>query len=150
MTGIQQQGYSLIPMVLLLQMFSLLLLTSLNQRLSEQLHLYSDERAYFRAKNQALSSLNWGVVQQWTKPSEHWLCLQHINHHLKACLKLSSQLNKALLVGYSHQLLNNDPIRFYQWVHLPADWQERESFFLIKQPRGWLDFCPEANEDICL
>lgn len=150
MMGIQQQGYSLISMVLLLQMFSLLLLNSLNQRLSEQLRLYNDERAYFRVKNQALSSLNWGVGQKWTKPSGHWLCLQHITHHLKACLKLSSQPNKALLVGYSHLLLNNEPIRFYQWVLLPVDWQERESLFLIKQPRGWLDFCPEANEDMCL
>lgn len=150
MTRVQQQGYSLISMVLLLQMFGLLLLTSLNQRLSEQLRLNSDERAYFHAKNQALSSLNWGVVQQWAKPTKYWVCLQDTNHHLKACLKLSSQPNKALLVGYSHLLLNNDPVRFFQWIHLPTDWQKKKFLFLIKQPRGWLDFCPEANEDICL
>ncbi len=146
----EQQGYSLIAMVMLLQITGLLLLISLDQRLSEQLYLYSDERVFLRAKNQALSSLSWGLVQSWPKPSNNWRCLQNNHHQLYACLKLSSQDNKALLVGYSQTSSDEDPIRFYHWVHLPIAWQNKESIFLIKHARGWLDFCPESSESICI
>lgn len=150
MIGRQQQGYSLIAMVMMLLLLGIMMINGLNERLLSQAHLYNAERNYLRGFNQAQSALSWGGSLAWNKPDDHWQCVQESFYQLQACIKLSSLDNMAIIKGLNLQDTEENRVHLFRWVDLPEGWQLASGSLHLASPvRSWLDYCPEQNAQNC-
>lgn len=136
-----QQGYSTIVMVMLLMLFGTLMLKGQSEQLLVQVKIYADERRYFRAYHQALSSLSWALSQRWTGLSSEWQCRKAENHQLSSCIR---QLNDTdiLVRGEGRMGNNQPPLVLFQLAGRFDGQLSPEGIKLRPFSRGKIDFCP--------
>jgi hypothetical protein len=141
----QQQGGSTLAAVMLLLVMGLMLLNAQHRQMDSTLLLAAGQQRYLQAYNQAASSLSWGMVQTWptTKLNNTgWFCQRQAVDDLRACARLSSRVGIVLLRGRGGKE-GDEPLWLYQ-LTTPDNVGG-----LIAEKGGWLDFCPEKQEDAC-
>ncbi|KFA59625.1 hypothetical protein GAPWKB11_0368 [Gilliamella apicola] len=96
------------------------------------------EQHYYQQYNQASSSLNWAVTQDWQPPSNHWQCKTEPILHLRVCIKLS------LLKIDNYTLIRGeaDDFSLYMLAHY-------DNHKLLVEKGHWLDYCPEKRNSDC-
>lgn len=138
----QQKGFSLLATVMILLIMGVLIMTALQQQLSQQLTITQNERAYVNAYSQALSALEWGVNLHWSKPTEVWQCQLEMTYSWQACLKTINDVERVIIKGISLVEGNDIPMALYQLATIDESHAEEQVVALQKSPTGWLDFCP--------
>lgn len=136
-----QQGYSTIVMVMLLMLFGTLMLKGQSEQLLVQVKIYADERRYFRAYHQALSSLSWALSQRWAGLSSEWQCRKVENYQLSSCIR---QLNETeiLVRGEGNMGNNQPPLLLFQLAGKSDTQASPEGIRLQPFADGRIDFCP--------
>ncbi|CNI58281.1 YgdB family protein [Yersinia vastinensis] len=149
----RQQGASTLAAVATLFALGLFLLSALHRQLDNIQQITAEEQHHLRAFNQATSSLNWGIKQRWVfampwRAGATWLCNEHQQYGLKACLKPASLAGYFILRGESQAF--NIPLILYQRVKLHTEKDHEDGYQLVKAPHGWLDFCPDKDDQFCI
>ncbi|GKX63536.1 YgdB family protein [Pragia fontium] len=137
----RQQGYSTIVMVMLLMLFGTLMLKGLNGQLTTQVRIYADERRYFRAYYQAVSSLSWGLAQPWIGLNANWQCRRSENIGLTSCAKQLSD-SQVLLRGEGSGGAHPLPLTLFQLAEVKPGNITSLEIKLKPLPYGRIDFCP--------
>ncbi|WP_417903524.1 YgdB family protein [Chania multitudinisentens] len=143
-----QQGGSTLAAVMLLLVMGLMLLNAQQRQLDSALLLAVDQQRYLRAYNQAVSALNWGLVQSWPREqltTARWQCQQLLADTLQACARRSSRPGIVLVRG-AGIIPESEPLWLYQ---LAAETSAVGDIRLQTEEGGWLDFCPEKKESDC-
>jgi hypothetical protein len=143
----RQRGFSLATAVMIILTISLMLMSSMGQRLSVQLRIDEDEKNTIQQYSQAMSSLHWGMLQHWPMPGSDWFCRQDTQRNYGACLKLSSLPPVALLKSTG---ADGSAITLYRLVDMeyrrdPVN-PNRQQVELKKRLYGWLDYCLDVSE----
>ncbi|MDR0805869.1 MAG: YgdB family protein [Enterobacteriaceae bacterium] len=143
---LSQRGYSTIVMVMLLMLFGTLMLKGLNGQLTTQIKIYADERRYFRAYYQALSSLSWGLAQTWQGFNTNWQCRHQENSRLTLCVRQLK--NKQILLRGEGEFSNHQaPLVLFQLAEIAKG---SDNTKLIAIPQGRIDFCPLSSAVECI
>ncbi|MBK5144604.1 YgdB family protein [Budviciaceae bacterium BWR-B9] len=137
-----QQGYSTIVMVMLLMLFGSLMLKGQSEQLLVQVKIYADERRYFRAYHQALSSLSWALSQRWAGLSSEWQCRKIENHHLSSCIRQLNDDGDILVRGEGTMGNNQPPLVLFQLAGRFDTLPFSEGIRLQPFPYRRIDFCP--------
>ncbi|MHA7845573.1 YgdB family protein [Serratia sp. D1N4] len=143
-----QQGGSTLAAVMLLLVMGLMLLNAQQRQLDSALLLAVDQQRYLRAYNQAVSALNWGLVQQWPREqltATRWHCRPLPTDALQACVRRSSRIGIVVVRG-AGVIANAEPLWLYQ---LASETNTVGDVALQAEKGGWLDFCPEKKESDC-
>jgi len=130
----RQKGLSSLAMVLLLLVLGSLLLSGLNQQLSNHIWRVNQESLAIRRMADIHSAMAWGRHQAWPSLTEQQ-CLQHEVHKWRACLRIFADKTAILMVGIEQAQL---------W-HLGDASGDKVRF----SPHGWSDFCPLKEGDLC-
>lgn len=141
--------------VMMMMSLGVILLTNLGQQLADSLALAAHEHRYLTAREQAESSLNWGLNQTWqVSASKQWQCQQaeipipgQLSQSLHSCVRPSLREGVFLLKGESTAGKHARPLVVYQQAKLLSSPDGSRRFAVIAQ--GWLDFCPESDPDYC-
>ncbi|WP_186367516.1 YgdB family protein [Yersinia aldovae] len=150
-----ERGSSSLAAVVALFTLGLFVLSASQRQLDNIQKITMEEQQHLRAYQQAASSLNWGMSQHWTvtipwPAGAAWHCVVHRGYGLTACIKPSSLANSFILRGESLPFAGNSPLILYQRVSMDAVIERKGSYQLTKVPNGWLDFCPNRDEQFCL
>jgi len=143
-----QQGGSTLAAVMLLLVMGLMLLNAQQRQLDSALLLAVDQQRYLRAYNQAVSALNWGLVQPWSREqltTTRWHCQQLHSDALQACARRSSRTGIVMVRG-AGMVTQAEPLWLYQ---LTSETGAVGDVKLRAEKGGWLDFCPEKKESDC-
>lgn len=133
----QQQGGGALIMVIILLALSAALLNATRKQLDDGLSRVNDERQFLQRTVQARSALSWGARQAWPV-APGWQCQRENTRGWRSCL-LSVNEQRELLLGDS----GPGTLAQYQWV-------ARQQVMSLKAlPHGWLDYCPQAEEEGC-
>ncbi|MCD1125109.1 YgdB family protein [Jinshanibacter sp. LJY008] len=136
-----QQGYSTIVMVMLLMLFGTLMLKGQSDQLLVQVKIYADERRYFHAYHQALSSLSWALSQRWLALNREWQCKKAENHQLSSCIRPLN--NTEILIRGEGNMGSNQPLLvLFQLAGRFDNQSSGEGIKLQPLPHGRIDFCP--------
>ncbi|CNH51045.1 YgdB family protein [Yersinia pekkanenii] len=151
----QQRGSSSLVVVMTLFALGLFALSALQRQLDNIHQITIEEQQHLRAYQQAASSLNWGGSQRWvlTEPGQAgsaWQCMAHQEYGLTACIKPSSLADSFILRGENRPVGQNSPLMLYQRVRMDAVAGSENRYQLAKVPNGWLDFCPDKDEQFCI
>lgn len=155
MTWDHQRGSSTLLAVMTLFTFGLFWLSAIHRQLDNIQQIAGEDQRYLRAYHQAVSSLNWGVSQNWAlkipwRSGSKWHCLSHQEYGLKACVKPASLGRFFILRGESLPLRPLSPLMLYQRVKLNAIAGRVGNYQLVNTPHGWLDFCPAREPKFCI
>lgn len=148
-----QQGSAMILSIMVMMGLGMIALNSLQQQLSSGLALTSHQHRYVIAWENAMSSLNWGLSQTWKlSPDAKWQCQRVAPGVIVAgtgriCIRPSLREEVFVLRGEGNLAENGEPVLLYQQVSMQMRTQESQAFSPLRQ--GWLDFCPEADEQFC-
>ncbi|GBU11461.1 membrane protein [Enterobacterales bacterium] len=149
-----QQGSAMILSIMMMMSLGLLVLTTLGQHLSGALLLTSNEHRYLLAWEHAESSLNWGIRQSWTVPTDNgWQCQQQsaisggLPNSLRSCIRPSLREGVFLLKGEGGIDKSTLPIALFQQT--VATKAQDGQYVLQALNQGWLDFCPESDPTYC-
>lgn len=141
--------------VMMMMSLGIIVLTHLGQQLTDSLALTAHEHRHLKAREQAESSLNWGLSQRWeSSTSKQWLC-QHTDRVfpsppsqiLRSCVRPSLRDAIFLLKGEGVTGSNGLPLVVYQQARMLNSPDGSRRFAAISH--GWLDFCPESDPDYC-
>ncbi|CRF00443.1 TPA: YgdB family protein [Yersinia enterocolitica] len=151
----QQRGTSTLAAIATLFALGLFLLSALHRQLDNIQKITAEEQRHLRAFNQATSSLNWGVTQNWSfsLPWQRrgvWHCHEQPQYGLKACIRPSSLAGFFILRGESQSFGTQPPLMLYQRTKLNAEQGNKGQYRLVKAAHGWLDFCPDKDAKFCL
>ncbi|AWH89459.1 DUF2509 family protein [Limnobaculum parvum] len=138
---VNQQGYSTIVMVMLLMLFGTLMLKGQSDQLLVQVRIYADERRYFRAYHQALSSLSWALSLRWAGLSSEWQCRKVENHQLSSCIRQLSD-DEILIRGEGYMGNSQPPLVLFQLAGRRDDVSSPGEIRLQPFLHGRIDFCP--------
>lgn len=130
----RQRGMSTLALVLLLLVLGSLLLSGLNQQLSNHTWRVNQESQAIRRMANIHSAMAWGQHQSWSV-SAGLQCLQHDAHDWRACVRVFSD-RTAILIAGNHQA---------QLWRLGQVSAQRIHF----SSRGWSDFCPLKEPALC-
>lgn len=149
----RQRGSAMILSVLVMTGLGLIALTSLQQQLSAGLALTSNHHRYAIAWENASSALAWGVSQQWESiTGAKWQC-QIVAAGItvpgsgQVCVRTSLRADIYLIRGEGKMDDVRDPVMLYQQASMKKQPDGSLRFSPLKQ--GWLDFCPESDEQAC-
>jgi hypothetical protein len=151
----RQRGSAMMLSVMMMASLGIIVLTNLGQQLADSLALTAHEHRYLKAREQAESSLNWGLNQTWeATTSQQWLC-QHTDmafpgqqpQILRSCVRPSLREAIFLLKGEGVTGNNAPPLVVYQQARMLNSPDGSRRFTATAQ--GWLDFCPESDPDYC-
>jgi len=151
----RQRGSAMMLSVMMMMSLGIIVLTNLGQQLADSLTLTGHEHRYLKAREQAESSLNWGLNQTWqASASNQWQC-QHADIHipgqppqsLRSCVRPSLRQGVFLLKGEGTTDNHTRPLVVYQQARMLGSPNGSRRFAAIVQ--GWLDFCPESDPDYC-
>ncbi|MGL4486713.1 MAG: YgdB family protein [Yersinia sp. (in: enterobacteria)] len=150
-----ERGSSSLVAVVALFTLGLFVLSASQRQLDIIQQITLEEQQYLYAYQQAASSLNWGNSQRWvvTMPwptGSAWHCMAHKEYGLTACIKPSSLADYFILRGESLPFGLNSPLMLYQRVRMDAVIGREGSYQLAKVSNGWLDFCPDKDEQFCI
>lgn len=149
----RQRGSAMILSIMVMMGLGLIALNSLQQQLSAGLALTSNQHRYVIAWENAASALAWGLRQSWKESSEPlWQCRDMAAGIIasgtgKVCIRPSLRQDIFLLRGEGRMAEGNEPVMQYQQVSMKKQTSGDVIFLPLKQ--GWLDFCPEADEQVC-
>ncbi|EOU3148585.1 YgdB family protein [Yersinia enterocolitica] len=151
----QQRGTSTLAAIATLFALGLFLLSALHRQLDNIHKITAEEQRHLRAFNQATSSLNWGVTQNWSFSlpwlrGAVWHCHEQPQYGLKACIRPSSLAGFFILRGESQSFGTQPPLMLYQRTKLNAEQGNKGQYRLVKVAHGWLDFCPDKDAKFCL
>lgn len=141
--------------ILLMMSLGILLMTQLGQQLVDALALTAHQHRYLNAREQAESSLSWGLRQVWpATTSDRWLC-QHADitvpgyppQSLNSCVRPSLRASVFLLKGEGATGNGSPPLVVFQQVEAVSSAAGGRRFTAL--PQGWLDFCPESDIGYC-
>ncbi|WP_145490948.1 YgdB family protein [Yersinia rohdei] len=147
-----QHGGSTLVAIATLFVLGLFLLSALHRQLDNIQQITAEEQRHLRAFNQAASSLNWGIRQNWLfampwSEGATWHCNHQQQYDLKACIKPASLTGFFILRGESQSY--GLPLMLYQRVKLHDNKGHIGGYKLIKDAHGWLDFCPDKDAKFC-
>lgn len=149
----RQQGSAMILSILVMMGLGLIALSSLQQQLSAGLALTSNQHRYAVAWENAASALVWGIGQPWSDSHDsYWQCRDVaagiiVSGSGRACARPSLRQDIFLVRGEGRMAEGNEPVMQYQQVSINKQADGDLIFSPLKQ--GWLDFCPESDEQIC-
>ncbi|MGM7743955.1 YgdB family protein [Yersinia enterocolitica] len=151
----QQRGASTLAAIATLFALGLFLLSALHRQLDNIQKITAEEQRHLRAFNQATSSLNWGVTQNWSfslpwQRGAVWHCNEQPQYGLKACIRPSSLAGFFILRGESQSFGTQPLLMLYQRTKLNAEQGNKGQYRLVKAAHGWLDFCPDKDAKFCL
>ncbi|OSN03732.1 hypothetical protein AU512_10895 [Lonsdalea iberica] len=141
-----QTGNALMIVMVLISL-GVLLLVGMQKQLETWTEQGKDEQHYWKAFNQGLSSLEWGISQRWQEHGDVWQCRTLSMDRLRVCLHLSSSGNQGILRGEGQLAVDTPPLRLYQRV---ASQTIDGAVLLQAMSQGWLDFCPEPEARYCV
>jgi len=149
----RQQGSAMILSIMVMMGLGIIALNALQQQLSAGLALTSNQHRYVIAWENAASSLSWGVSQPWKAFSDaKWQC-QDVPAVVvgtgsgRACVRPSLRIDVFVVRGEGVLAQGGEPVRLYQQVSMQKQADGSLAFSPLRQ--GWLDFCPEADEQFC-
>lgn len=149
----RQRGSAMILSILVMMGLGLIALNSLQQQLSAGLALTSNQHRYVIARENAASALAWGIRQSWKDSSEPlWQCRDMpagliVSGSGRTCTRPSLRQDIFLVRGEGRIAEGNEPVMQYQQVSIKK--QTGGNLIFSPLTQGWLDFCPEADEQIC-
>ena len=135
-----ESGNSSLLMVILLLLSGTMMISGLSSFLDTQRKKGAQEVRAIGHYAGAESALAWGQQQQW-QPDGRWQCLTESSGALRACL-MRIQENEALLAGFLAGERAAERLILWRWGSV-----SRGRF--IAAPRGWLDYCPLADQRGC-
>ncbi|MGG5218030.1 MULTISPECIES: YgdB family protein [Rahnella] len=151
--SVRQRGSTMILSIIVMMGLGLIALNSLQQQLSAGLALTSNQHRYVIAWENAASALAWGIRQSWKDSSEpFWQCRNVAAGIIasgtgRVCVRPSLRQDIFLFRGEGRMAEGNESVMQYQQVSVKKQASGEVIFSPLKQ--GWLDFCPEADEQVC-
>lgn len=150
----REQGSAMILSIMMMMSLGILMLTTLGQHLTGALSLTAHEHRYLLARENAVSSLNWGLKQLWPLATDdRWRC-QHLDvviaglsQQLNSCIRPSLREDIVLVKGEGKVGERASPLALFQQA--VSTTQPDGSRALIALKQGWLDFCPESDPKYC-
>jgi len=150
----REQGSAMILSIMMMMALGILVLTTLGQHLSGALMLTSYEYRYLLAREQAESSLNWGLKQPWPLATDDkWRCqrkdisISGLMQRLNCCIRLSLREGLVLVKGEGTTMRSSTPLTLFQQA-TPTSLPDG-SWALTALKQSWLDFCPESDVKRC-
>ncbi|WP_120508914.1 YgdB family protein [Rahnella bruchi] len=139
--------------IMVMMGLALIALSSLQQQLSAGLALTSNQHRFVIAWENASSALAWGISQPWKAFSDaRWQC-QDVPAMLissdggRVCVRASLRQDVYVLRAEGTTGEGKATVKLFQQASMKKQADGKLSFSPLKQ--GWLDFCPEADEQVC-
>ncbi|RJT39478.1 DUF2509 family protein [Rahnella woolbedingensis] len=139
--------------IMVMMGLGLIALSSLQQQLSAGLALTSNQHRFVIGWENASSALAWGISQPWKDFSDsRWQC-QDVPAMLissgggRVCVRASLRQDVFVLRGEGTAGEGKATVKLFQQTSMKKQADGKLSFTPLKQ--GWLDFCPEADEQVC-
>ena len=139
--------------IMVMMGLGMIALNSLQQQLSAGLALTSHQHRYAIAWENAASSLSWGISERWKLTAQtKWQCQALTSGILavgsgRTCVRPSLREDVFVVRGEGRVSEGGEPVTIYQQVSAQIQTDGSLIFFPLRQ--GWLDFCPEADEQFC-
>lgn len=153
--GLKQQGSAMMLSIMMMMSLGIIVLSNLGLQLADGVALSAYEHRYLNAREQAESSLNWGLNQEWEASNgQQWLCQQadvewhnNLRHRLNSCVRPSLREGIFLFKGEGIVAANMLPLIIYRQAKRVNSSGTARRFIALDQ--GWLDFCPERDPNYC-
>lgn len=134
----QNRGFSVISMVMVVLILSTILVVGLNQFLLSKRKTVIYIKNNYKAINQASSAISWAMTLQWSPPMDTWQCQLHYEKKLNACIKKSTLSTGDYIIVRGQ----SDKVKRYYLANY-------NNGIITVEKGHWLDYCPENRNFDC-
>lgn len=132
------KGFSSLQMILIIMTLGIIMMKTFSHISTLWQKDYIQYKRYYQQFNQAQSSIEWAMTQQWTIPTEHWQCQELLTYQLSACIKVAGLLN-------GEYVIVKGEFQQFKLFHLATLYNGK----LTLQQGHWLDYCPNNKSQYC-